>query len=43
MLFVLPTLNSEEPTSTYDGNKVTWKVTRENLVEGFRLRAFTVK
>jgi hypothetical protein len=30
-------------TSTYDENKVTWKVTRENLVEGFRLRAFTVK
>jgi hypothetical protein len=47
---VMFTINVELPkkidmanTSTYDENKVTWKVTRENLVEGFRLRAFTVK
>jgi len=28
-------------TSSYEGNEVSWKITRENLVKGVRLRAFT--
>jgi len=42
------TINVELPaevdmanTSSYEGNEVTWNITRENLVKGVRIRAFT--
>jgi len=45
---VMFTINVELPaeidmanTSSYEGNEVSWKITRENLVEGVRIRAFT--
>ena len=45
---VMFTINIELPaeidmanTSSYEGNEVSWKITRENLVKGVRLRAFT--
>ena len=45
---VMFTINLELPaeidmanTSSYEGNTVSWKITRENLVKGVRIRAFT--
>lgn len=45
---VMFTINVELPaeidmanTSSYEGNKVSWNITRENLVKGVRIRAFT--
>ncbi|MFN2341355.1 MAG: hypothetical protein ABR547_08815 [Halanaerobium sp.] len=42
------TINVELPaeidmanTSSYEENKVSWDITRENLVKGVRIRAFT--